>query len=91
MILDTNSGRIQANWSVEQNGHFRIVAPFNDGLLGKAEIGVFPYRPHAELAARAPAMAEAMEEFCARVERGEIRSTRTYEKFCRLINREPRT
>lgn len=61
-ILDTPSGRILPNWSVEcMPDGFRIVAPFNDGLPGKAALGNFQYRPHAELAARTPQMAEALE------------------------------
>lgn len=61
-ILNTPSGRILPNWSVERMlGGFRIVAPFNDGLPGNAALGNFQYRPHAELAARAPQMAEALE------------------------------
>jgi hypothetical protein len=32
----------------------------------------------------------AITEFCERVERGEIRSKRTYAKFCELLGRAPR-
>lgn len=67
MILDTHSGRIQDNWSVvKAPGGFHIVAPFNDGLPGKAVLGNFQYRPHAEIAARAPALAEALDKLLDR-------------------------
>lgn len=36
-------------------------------------------------------MIEAISEFCDRVEAGEIRSRRTYAKFCWLLERKPRT
>lgn len=64
---------ILANWTVERGPlGFEIVAPFADGLPGKATLGGFTYRPHAELAASAPKMAEAMNIFCNRVEKGEV-------------------
>lgn len=31
----------------------------------------------------------AMTEFCIRVERGDVRSKRTYSKFCELLGRTP--
>ncbi len=96
-ILETPSGPIRVNWSVAdadarapKGFRFSIDAPYNDGLPGSATLGFFAYRPHAELAARAPAMAEAMSEFCDRVEAGEVRSRRTYAKFCEILGREPR-
>jgi hypothetical protein len=36
---------------------------------------------NGELIAQAPAMFEAMQEFCIRVEKGEVKSTYTYNKF----------
>lgn len=35
-------------------------------------------------------MRSAMDEFCDRVERGEIRSKRTYQKFCTILGRNLR-
>lgn len=36
---------------------------------------------NGELIAQAPAMFEAIQEFCTRVEKGEVKSTYTYNKF----------
>ena len=91
-ILDTASGPIRPYWSVTgDGGRFHIVAPHNDGLPGQAALGEFWYRPHADLAAAAPKMAEAMARFCDRVEAGEVRSRRTYAEFCEILCREPKT
>lgn len=32
---------------------------------------------------------EALSEFCDRVEKGEVRSVRTYQRFCDLLSRDP--
>lgn len=40
---------------------------------------------NARLISIAPEMMEAMQEFCDRVDRGEVRSKRTYAKFKELI------
>jgi hypothetical protein len=54
------------NWSVVNGvgkGYpFAVVAPYNDGLPGTAVLGAFAYRPHAELAASAPDLLEALKE-----------------------------
>lgn len=47
-------------------------------------IGVNPLAP------RVTALEEAMGEFCDRVEKGEVRSRYTYEKFCQLLGRKPK-
>lgn len=36
-------------------------------------------------------MRDVMGEFCDRVEKGEVRSKRTYAKFCAILKREPKT
>lgn len=45
------------------------------------------YYANANLIAIAPDMLEAMIEFCDRVDRGEVKSTKTYNKFKELIKR----
>lgn len=40
---------------------------------------------NAKLASKAPEMLEAMIEFCDRVDRGEVRSKKTYAKFKAII------
>lgn len=42
-------------------------------------------KANALLISKAPEMLEAMQEFCHRVDRGEVRSKRTYAKFKELI------
>jgi hypothetical protein len=42
------------------------------------------------MACEIEALRKATGEFCDRVEAGEIRSRRTYAKFCELLGREPR-
>lgn len=42
---------------------------------------------NAQLIAHAPEMLEAMQEFCERVERGEVRSRKTYAKFKDILTR----
>lgn len=42
---------------------------------------------NAHLIAASPTMYEAIQEFCDRVERGEVRSKRTYTKFKELIKK----
>lgn len=91
IAVDPEGRTIEPNWTVDGGpGAFAIVAPYRDGLPGQAMLGTFVYRPHARLAARAPAMAQAMNEFCDRVERGEVRSKRTYATFCEILERKPR-
>jgi hypothetical protein len=43
---------------------------------------------YGELLAKNNIYAELMNEFCNRVERGEVRSWRTYSKFCEALGRE---
>lgn len=42
---------------------------------------------NAKLIAVAPEMYQAMQEFCDRVEKGEVRSTKTYNKFKEILNK----
>jgi hypothetical protein len=53
------------------------------------------HRPHpnnvARLCNKALDAVAAMDEFCDRVEAGEVRSSRTYLKFCEILGREPRS
>lgn len=44
-------------------------------------------KANAKLIAAAPEMLEAMQEFIDRVDKGEVRSTRTYNKFKEIINK----
>lgn len=63
----------------------------NDG--GFVEIAVFrndddwevEQRANKSLVAQAPAMYTAMQEFCDRVDRGEVRSRKTYEQFKSIL------
>lgn len=45
------------------------------------------FKANAQLIAHAPEMLEAMQEFCDRVERGEVRSKKTYALFKDLLTR----
>lgn len=47
--------------------------------------GVDPWEANARLIAAAPDMLEALKEFVARVDRGEVRSKKTYTAFKALI------
>lgn len=91
--FDHEGRKIDPTWAIgdRQGGAFTVCAPFRDGLHGSAILGRFGYRPHARLAAQAPAMADAMNRFCDRVEKGEVRSKRTYAEFCEILDREPKT
>lgn len=42
-------------------------------------------KANAQLISKAPELLEAMQEFCDRVDKGEVRSTKTYNKFKQLI------
>jgi hypothetical protein len=44
-------------------------------------------KANALLIAAAPEMYEAMNEFCERVEKGEVRSTKTYNKFKEILKK----
>lgn len=73
----------------EQNGAPHTAGLYRDGRYD--EQGLMPSAiDAAELALREGPGAVAMNRFCDRVERGEVRSRRTYAEFCEILGREPR-
>jgi hypothetical protein len=81
----------------ERNGELRdcFVAakdingfPYDAEILGDDEYhtgGIVRKLADCHLIAAAPDMAEAMAEFCSRVDAGEVRSTKTYAQFKAIL------
>jgi len=68
-------------WKARISGNVANTVSTEDGIGIARVIG----DEDAHLIAAAPQMLEALEEFCARVDAGEVRSKRTYAKFKELI------
>lgn len=64
---------------------FEIHASSEKYYISKHIADVYSWEGDAHLIAAAPEMYEAMQEFVNRVDRGEVRSTATYNKFKTIL------
>ena len=76
----------KGEWTVEDGrvvacGDFRIAYSYSGSNIPYTE----PAKANAHLIAAAPEMYEAMQEFVNRVDKGEVRSNKTYNKFKSIL------
>ena len=86
-LTERKINKHDASWVVKNKGYKaaaeRLAEYEGTGLTPE---GILKLKAENErLQADCATMREAMEEFCVRVEKGEIRSRRTYSKFMELL------
>jgi hypothetical protein len=76
--------------SRHQQSHEIIIGAKNTPVIAVvscSHVSINEFKENGRLIAAAPEMYDAMKLFCDRVDRGEVRSTKTYNQFKEILNR----